>query len=284
MSILEKRGYLVTLSKAVPGKARVTHVGELGENSVAFTYRADSDIFQLRVVEGADSIVGNYRLTAYLTNVELARSVLACIETVSPVRSGQESFRQSLKEVTDEILGHFNEYEQRALDGNYLEMGMDLLAKENRALSRSADSLECAVGVTSDAERYSPCFGVIVSVDSRVGIIRFDPKNQQMDVEDFVAFRRSSRLGTRHSPEVGGLVAWFWAILITVVLAIVCGYFDMLAGGDGKVVGFLVAVSAIWVGVDSGSFGWGIFVLLLWPLGFPWYMADRSVVKHKHGQ
>ncbi len=38
----------------------------------------------------------------------------------------------------------------------------------------------------------------------------------------------------------------------------------------------LVALSAIWVASDSGSFRWGLFVLLLWVLGFPMYLVQRE--------
>ena len=38
---------------------------------------------------------------------------------------------------------------------------------------------------------------------------------------------------------------------------------------------FVFALFAIWVAADSSSFGWGLFVFFLWPIGYPSYLIER---------
>ncbi len=37
-----------------------------------------------------------------------------------------------------------------------------------------------------------------------------------------------------------------------------------------------LTVSAIWIAADSGSFGWGLGALFLWPLFFPAYLIEKE--------
>lgn len=51
--------------------------------------------------------------------------------------------------------------------------------------------------------------------------------------------------------------------------------FDRFTDGYFKI---LVPVTALWAGVTTGSFGWGLFVLLLWPLGFPSFLLKTPAL------
>ena len=45
---------------------------------------------------------------------------------------------------------------------------------------------------------------------------------------------------------------------------------------SGKVLAsFVTAISAIWVAAKSSSFGWGLFVFLVWPIGFPFFLIAQ---------
>jgi hypothetical protein len=76
---------------------------------------------------------------------------------------------------------------------------------------------------------------------------------------------------------------WYWAILVTIA---VLGCFTAVLeiGGGGQkarwYVQFAATLTAIWAAAESSSLGWGLFVLLLWPIGFPCflirYFAQRS--------
>ena len=67
---------------------------------------------------------------------------------------------------------------------------------------------------------------------------------------------------------------WYWAILLTVAILALFVLIDLPA--DSYIL--ISAVFAIWVAADSSSFGWGIFVLLLWPIAYPWYLIVRPKV------
>ena len=79
---------------------------------------------------------------------------------------------------------------------------------------------------------------------------------------------------------------WHWAIGAFLVTGAVLGCFTAVleVGGAGQqarwFVQFAVTLTAIWAAADSSSLGWGLFVLLLWPIGFPCflisYFAQRS--------
>jgi hypothetical protein len=75
---------------------------------------------------------------------------------------------------------------------------------------------------------------------------------------------------------------WYWAILQTIiifaVLLLVGPTEPTKAAGFGS---FVFALFAIWVAADSSSFGWGIFVFLLWPIAYPWYLIVRPKVRPK---
>jgi hypothetical protein len=74
---------------------------------------------------------------------------------------------------------------------------------------------------------------------------------------------------------------WYWAILLTVaifgcmVAAVMVGELKHdLSGGEPVVQGIL-AISGIWAAARSSSVGWGLFVFLLWPIGFPYFLIVR---------
>ena len=66
---------------------------------------------------------------------------------------------------------------------------------------------------------------------------------------------------------------WYWAIVMTLTILM---FGVVVDPGTGFVFGGLVVLSAIWVAADSSSFGWGMFVLLLWIVGFPLYLMQRE--------
>jgi hypothetical protein len=68
---------------------------------------------------------------------------------------------------------------------------------------------------------------------------------------------------------------WYKAIALTVALLFVTGLADALLGGTGAIVSLMVGISAIWVGVHSGSLAWGIGVFLLWLIVFPWFLIKE---------
>jgi|GraSoiStandDraft_14_1057315.scaffolds.fasta_scaffold2143970_1 hypothetical protein len=69
---------------------------------------------------------------------------------------------------------------------------------------------------------------------------------------------------------------WYWAILLTIV--ILSGLVALLQIGHSEAewfVHFVVAIFAVWAAGKSASVGWGIFVLLLWPIGFPCFLISQ---------
>ena len=70
---------------------------------------------------------------------------------------------------------------------------------------------------------------------------------------------------------------WYWAILTTIVLLAMATFIDVRGGGGlAFATTALVVLSAIVVAADSSSVAWGMFVLLIWPLGLPWYLIQRE--------
>jgi hypothetical protein len=67
---------------------------------------------------------------------------------------------------------------------------------------------------------------------------------------------------------------WYWAITLTVAILAIVVFAEV---SEGLVLA-IIAVFAIWVAADSSSFGWGIFVFLLWPIAYPWYLIVRREV------
>jgi hypothetical protein len=68
---------------------------------------------------------------------------------------------------------------------------------------------------------------------------------------------------------------WYWAIALTISILAIFAFVDDI---PERLVITIIAVFAIWVAADSSSFGWGIFVFLLWPIACPWYLIVRPKV------
>ena len=67
---------------------------------------------------------------------------------------------------------------------------------------------------------------------------------------------------------------WYWAITLTIAILAIFAFVQV----PTRLAIVIIAVFAIWVAADSSSFGWGIFVLLLWPIAYPWYLIVRPKV------
>jgi hypothetical protein len=69
---------------------------------------------------------------------------------------------------------------------------------------------------------------------------------------------------------------WYWAILLTIVFI---GFFTALlkmGGADAQwFVNGVIAIFGVWAAGKSSSVGWGLFVLLLWPIGFPCFLISQ---------
>jgi hypothetical protein len=69
---------------------------------------------------------------------------------------------------------------------------------------------------------------------------------------------------------------WYWAILLTLVI-----FLPMLVAvqiderGGHSLILLVSGVSAVWVAANSSSSGWGLFVLFLWPIAFPWFFIAK---------
>lgn len=72
---------------------------------------------------------------------------------------------------------------------------------------------------------------------------------------------------------------WYWSILLTIALFGI-PFIVSLTGADDSatttITTALVGLSAVWVGIDSRSFGPGLWVLLFWPIAFPIYLINRE--------
>ncbi len=63
---------------------------------------------------------------------------------------------------------------------------------------------------------------------------------------------------------------WYWAILLTLlILTALVGAGSVNESGGKALAGLISGISAVWVAADSSSFGWGLFVMFLWPIGLP---------------
>ncbi len=67
---------------------------------------------------------------------------------------------------------------------------------------------------------------------------------------------------------------WYWGITLTVAILAIIVFFEV----PDRLAIAIIAVFAIWVAAESSSFGWGIFVFLLWPIAYPWYLIVRPKV------
>jgi hypothetical protein len=71
---------------------------------------------------------------------------------------------------------------------------------------------------------------------------------------------------------------WYWAILLTLLILAVMVLVIQVNGTKGTFfINLVCAVLGIWVAGKSSSFGWGLFVFLFWPIGFPGFL----IVKYK---
>ncbi len=69
---------------------------------------------------------------------------------------------------------------------------------------------------------------------------------------------------------------WYWAILLTaVMLVLTLALAELHRSQRQTIIHALTAISAVWVAAKSSSFGWGFFVLCLWPIGFPWFLIAK---------
>ena len=66
---------------------------------------------------------------------------------------------------------------------------------------------------------------------------------------------------------------WYLAIPLTLLILAAMVAAIQVNADRGKVfVSFVTAITAIWVAAKSSSFGWGLFVFLFWPVGFPFFL------------
>jgi hypothetical protein len=69
---------------------------------------------------------------------------------------------------------------------------------------------------------------------------------------------------------------WYLAIPLTLLIWAAVVTAVQVNATSGKVfAGFVTAISAIWVAAKSSSFGWGLFVFLFWPIGFPFFLIAQ---------
>ena len=72
---------------------------------------------------------------------------------------------------------------------------------------------------------------------------------------------------------------WYWAILQTIAIFTPLYLLASIRPMPESIISFILAAFAIWVAADSSSFGWGIFVFLVWPIAYPWYLIVRPDAK-----
>jgi hypothetical protein len=69
---------------------------------------------------------------------------------------------------------------------------------------------------------------------------------------------------------------WYRAILLTLVIFVPMLVAVQIDERGGQSLVLLVSgVSAVWVAAQSSSFGWGLFVMFLWPIAFPWFLIAK---------
>ena len=74
---------------------------------------------------------------------------------------------------------------------------------------------------------------------------------------------------------IGPTIKWYWAIALTISILAIFAFVDDI---PESLVIAIITFFAIWVAADSSSFGWGIFVFLLWPIAYPLYLIVRPKV------
>ena len=72
---------------------------------------------------------------------------------------------------------------------------------------------------------------------------------------------------------------WYWAILQTIAILTVLTFVKLVAHIPEDIIFIFIALAAIWVAADSSSFGWGMCVILFWPLFYPWYLIKRDKIR-----
>ncbi len=69
---------------------------------------------------------------------------------------------------------------------------------------------------------------------------------------------------------------WYWAILLTLlILAPEVAAVQANPSRGKEFVQLICALSTIWAAGKSSSFGWGLFVFFLWPIGFPCFLITH---------
>jgi hypothetical protein len=69
---------------------------------------------------------------------------------------------------------------------------------------------------------------------------------------------------------------WYKAILLTLVIFVLMLVAVQIDERGGHSLALLVSgVSAVWVAARSSSFGWGLFVMFLWPVAFPLFFIAK---------
>jgi hypothetical protein len=69
---------------------------------------------------------------------------------------------------------------------------------------------------------------------------------------------------------------WYWAILLTLLIfAADAAALHADPSGGKEFIHLICAISGIWAAGKSSSFGWGLFVFFLWPIGFPCFLISR---------
>ena len=69
---------------------------------------------------------------------------------------------------------------------------------------------------------------------------------------------------------------WYLAIPLTLLIGAAMVVAVQVYDTSGKLLGcFVASILAIWVAAKSSSFGWGLFVFLIWPIGFPFFLIAQ---------
>ena len=74
---------------------------------------------------------------------------------------------------------------------------------------------------------------------------------------------------------------WYWAILQTLGIITLLCLIELIAPIPPRLATGIIAFFGIWAAADSSSFGWGLFVFLLWPIAYPWYLIVRYNVRQE---
>jgi hypothetical protein len=69
---------------------------------------------------------------------------------------------------------------------------------------------------------------------------------------------------------------WYWAIFLTLLILAAMILVIQVNGTNGTFfINLVCSVLGIWAAAKSSSFGWGLFVFLLWPIGFPCFLIAK---------